>query len=100
MPMLHKRLALVLAALSLTTLSACQTPSGSLPSDAPERLETLATDLEEQYCRGQKPLPVTVPPVEYSQWPDAAKQYRFANICQWALQCDAAKFREMRCPVR
>lgn len=95
----HKRLAGLLAALSLMSLSSCQTPNGSLPSDAPERLETLATDLEEQYCRGQKPLPVTVPPVEYSQWPDAAKQYRFANICQWASQCDADKFREMKCPA-
>jgi hypothetical protein len=40
-----------------------------------------------------------VPPVEYSQWPEAAKQYRFANICQWARQCDEKKFKEMRCPA-
>lgn len=99
MLMLHKRLALVLAALSLTLLPACQTQSGSLPSDAPERLETLATDLKEQYCRGQEPLPVGVTPLEYTQWPESAQRYRFANICQWARQCDEGKFKAMGCPA-
>lgn len=94
----HKRLAVLLVALSLTTLSSCQTSSGSLTSDAPERLETLATDLKAKWCEGQKPLPLTVPPVEYAQWPKAAKQDRFANLCQWARQCDAARFDALECP--
>lgn len=98
MQMKHKGLALLLAALSLTSLSACQTRSGSLTSDVPERLETLATDLEAVWCEGQKPLPLTVTPVEYSQWPAPAKQDRFANLCQWANQCDAPKFKALGCP--
>lgn len=88
----------LLCALSPLLLSGCQTKSGSLPSDAPERLESLAIEAKAETCRGQVPTPVPVTPAEYADWPLGAKQYVRANLCQWASACDRETFHRMDCP--
>lgn len=98
MPTKQLMRAALLSGLSLLLLSGCQTKNGSLSSDTPERLETLAIEAKAETCRGQVPTPVPVTPTEYADWPLGAKQYVRANLCQWASACDRETFHRMDCP--
>ena len=72
-------------ALSIPTLTACQTPS--LPffseekAEAVKPVEDLRVSLLIEFCRGQTPESVTR--AEYDAWPQAAKDYATSNVAQW-----------------
>ena len=72
-------------ALSIPTLTACQTPS--LPffseekTEAVKPVEDLRVGLLIEFCRGQ--TPASVSRAEYDTWPTAAKDYATSNVAQW-----------------
>ena len=71
-------------ALSILTLTACQTPSlpfFSETKDATKPVEDLRVSLMLEFCRGQTPQSVT--PAEYNTWPPGAKDYATSNVAQW-----------------
>ena len=81
-------LRLAITALSIPTLTACQTPS--LPffseekTEAVKPVEDLRVQLLIEFCRGQTPESVTR--AEFDAWPQAAKNYATNNVNQWLLQ--------------
>ena len=88
----------LLFAVSLLSLSACQTKNTGSPSDIVDRQEKLTAEVKAEVCRGQVPTPVPVTPEGYAVWPLEAKQYVRANLCQWASACDRETFHRMDCP--
>lgn len=83
MPIKPLRLAIV--ALSIPTLTACQTPSlpffSETTTEAVKPVEDLRVSLLIEFCRGQ--TPASVSRAEYETWPDAAKDYATSNVAQW-----------------
>ena len=77
-------LRLAIVALSIPTLTACQTksaPSFSEVKDATKPVEDLRVSLLLEFCRGQTPQSIT--PAEYNTWPPGAKDYATSNVAQW-----------------
>lgn len=71
-------------ALSILTLTACQTPSLPFFSETKEAVkpvEDLRASLMVEFCRGQ--TPASISRAEYDTWPDAAKDYATSNVAQW-----------------
>ena len=78
-------LRLAITALSIPTLTACQTKSlpffSETTTEAVKPVEDLRVSLLIEFCRGQAPKSISR--AEYETWPDAAKDYATSNVAQW-----------------
>ena len=83
----HWRLAILL---SLSTLTACQTPNTNASSVAVEGQRKAVEAAKIQFCVGQVPPTLAslgVSDAEYLAAPDWVKTYIVANDAQWAKPC-------------
>lgn len=86
-PLKHWRLATLL---SLSILTACQTPNTNASSVAVEGQRKAVEAAKIQFCVGQVPPTLSslgVSDVEYVSAPDWVKEYIVANDRQWAKPC-------------
>ena len=73
----------------LCALASCQTTNSGSSSEATVLVTEAVAAVRAEMCRGQAPVPVSVPVAEFEAWPDAARAYVIGNVRQYRAQCPA-----------